>query len=242
MSDPCRHCGRSDGTHEWQDSDCVLPHRNHSRKLVEGAHVCLHCVERHGEWLTEIVELYATLDRVILAGSVESAPDEYQKPRKRPASPSPLRLDAWALLNGQVNDHTIDRDGTVHAAYLGANLPDVPAVLAGWAQTLFDGEGWGTAPTTVSGAAAVLKANGVRFAANPEIDTFDAELRWVRQALRNAHGVRAPKPFGACMTVDCSGQVWPDKDHGNPRCDRCSRRYGQLDLVRLRLTEEGRAS
>jgi hypothetical protein len=231
MTEACRDCGRNDGTHEWVEGTCVLPHRNHSRKLVDGAHVCTHCVERHETWLTEIVELYATLADVVLTGSVETAPEEYQKPRKRPASPSPLRLGAWAMLHGQLNDHVDNGDGTVTSAYLGANLPDVPAVLAGWAQALYDTEGWGTAPRYVSGAAAVLKGNSARMAGNPDVDTYDTELKWVRRALRSVHGVTDPKPLFKCITVDCTGQVWA-QETGQPKCGKCQRRYGRLDYVR----------
>jgi hypothetical protein len=242
IPESCEHCGRSDGQHDWSDGDCVLPHRKHSRSLVTGTHVCQHCVNRHVDWVREITELYATLNTVLYVGSVTDEPGEYQKPRKRPASPSPLRLEAWALYTNQINTTILLPDGTYEAAYLGGNLPDVPDTLANWAQAVYDAHEWiSTAPTTVSGAAAVLTADADMLAGLPDVDTYDAELRWVRRALRQAHGISDPKPLGACMSVECRGMVWPNAGQ-QPKCDRCGRRYGHLDLLRLQISEERTAS
>lgn len=245
----CSRCGLTGGVHQWQDDDCILPHRGHSTNLLPGAHVCLFCIERHRDWLAEIVELYAGLTDVLLAGSIPDDTAAHQHTKKAPASPSPLRLDAWALLYGQLNDHVVDlvveADGTrtlvEHAAWLGSNLPNVPAVLAGWAQAAFDAQGWtDTAPNTVTGATAALRTAAEIMARLPDVDTYDAELRWVRRALRGAHGLRQPQDFGACLTVtanrSCSGRVIRETVE-QPHCKRCNRVYGTNDLVRLRMNE-----
>lgn len=240
MSAVCERCGAfGDMPHSWVEADCVLPHKGHSRKLVDGAHVCVPCVERWGDWLQEITDLYATLGTVMLAGDVPDDTAEHKRARKQPASPSPIRLDAWALAHPWLlNDHVTDQDGTTHAAYLGANLPNVPAVLAAWAQDCYDAQGFtATAPDTVTGAAAVLRGHGETMARLPEVDDYDAELRWVRKALRQAHGITNPQPICACISVGCKGHVWPN--HGEqPRCDRCGRRYGTLDLVRAKAPDK----
>lgn len=235
MSDePCSTCGSID-RHVWVEGDCILPHRRHSRRLVPGTFVCEPCVERHTTWLREIVDLYATLTDVLLAGSVPDDTAAHKHQKKAPASPSPIRLDAWALLHNQVNDHVNNDDGTVSPAYLGANLPDIPAILTGWAQALYDANDWtATAPNTVTGAAAALTAGAETIAGDPDVDSYDAELRWVRRALRNAHGLTDPHPLGQCLTLDCGGNVWPAAGE-QPRCDRCARRYGASDLVRMKL-------
>lgn len=236
----CSKCGRDDGTHEWQDDDCVLPHRGHSTNLIAGGHVCVLCVERHRDWLAEIVELYATLTDVLLAGSIPDDTADHKRAKKAPASPSPLRLDAWALLYGQLNDHVIV-NGADQAAYLGSNLPNVPLVLAGWAQAAFDAQDWtSTAPTTVTGAVAALRAAAEVMGRIPDVDTYDAELRWVRRALRSAHGLRQPQDFGACLTVtanrSCTGRVIRETVE-QPHCKRCNRIYNTNDLVRLKMNE-----
>lgn len=238
-SNLCERCGAF-GTlgHSWVEGDCVLPHRNHSQRLVTGTHVCEPCTERWADWLAEILDLYATLGDVLLAGSVPDDTAQHKHQRKAPASPSPLRLDAWALLHNQVNDHIDNGDGTISAAYLGPNLPNIPEVLTGWAQAVFDALAWThKAPDTVSSATAVLRGHTTILAGLPDVDTFDAELRWVRKALRDAHGLAAPKPLGSCLTVGCTGRVWPDPAHRDPQCDRCRRRYGTNDLVRLKWNE-----
>lgn len=241
----CDRCGAfGDLPHGWIEGDCVLPHRRHSVNLLEGSFVCLPCVNRHREWLVEIVELYATLTDVLLAGSVpDGSGDEYSKPRKAPASPSPLRLQAWALLNTRMlNDHTIDENGEQHAAYLGASLPDIPAVLAGWAQVAYDARGWtATAPTTVEGASAALRVAAEVMARSPEVDTYDAELRWVYAALCHAHGrsTHGRRPVGRCPSLDgagdpCGGPLWPDPaGRMTVDCGRCGRHFDERFLSHL---------
>lgn len=232
----CERCGAEEGQrHGWVEGDCILPHRNHSRRLVAGAHVCEPCVERHREWLGEIVELYAGLSAVLFVDSMEDEQTgEYQKKRKAPASPSPLRLAAWALFYNEVNPATIDvsyetgqRVETAHAAYLGGNLPDVPAVLTGWAAQMLDSQA-----VTVFAAATALKVGAEIVACDPDVDDYDAELGWVRRALRSAHGIANPDPIGPCLNVTCKGRVWPVPGN-KPKCDRCQRRYGVHDIVRL---------
>lgn len=238
----CTRCGSHD-RHTWVEGDCVLPHRGHSTKLIEGGHVCRGCVDRHRDWLEEIVLLYGTLAEVVLAGSVpDDDAGEYQKPRKAPASPSPLRLAAWALLHGKLNDHTVDEDGGEHAAYLGASLPNIPAVLAGWAQAVFDAQGWtATAPDTVTGAVAALIADRDVMARTPDVDTYDAELRWVYRALRSAHGLssKGKTPVGRCPSQDgwgkeCGGPLWQDKGGAMAvDCGKCGRHFDERFLSHL---------
>lgn len=243
----CERCGAfGDLPHTWIEGDCILPHREHSTQLLDGTHICQPCIRRHRDWLTEIIDLYAQLADVVLTGSIPDDTAQHDR-QKVTGSPSPLRLTAWALLKG-VNDHLIEVDyvngqrvETVRSTYLGSNLPDIPAILTGWAQALYDDtyEQPTTAPSTVAGAAAVLNANAETLAALPDIDTYDAELRWVRRALRQAHGITNPQPLGNCLSVDCRGVVW--RQQGGGSCDRCHRQYGKLDLVRLRGHERTKA-
>lgn len=247
--EPCNRCGETD-RHGWIEGDCILPHRGHSTKLVDGAFICRPCVDRHRAWLVEIVDLYGGLSSVLLAGSTALEDTEYQKPRKAPASPSPLNLAAWALLHrSTLNDHIVDVDyidgrrvETERDAYLGSNLPNIPRVLAGWAQAAYDANGWtADAPTDLSGAAAALTAQADVIAGIPDIDTYDTELRWVYRAVRHAHGLGsgARKPVGRCPSLDghgreCGGPLWPDK-HGGMAvdCGRCRRNYGEAFLRHL---------
>lgn len=252
----CERCGAfGDTPHGWVEGDCILPHRmtndRHPPKAKHG-HVCGYCIDRQHEWLTEITELYATLVQVLSPGSIPDNTAAHKRPKKAPASPSPIRLEAWALLhNEQLNDRvtilnaagyaTRDENGNfvTEPAYRGNNLPDVAEVLAGWAQAAYDAQDWtADAPSTVTGAVAALTALDPDIIGQQEwIDEYDAELKWIRRALRNAHGLTDPQPLGKCLTVDCKGRVWAEKDGGEPRCSRCGRRYGTNDLVRLKLNE-----
>ncbi len=215
-----------------------MPHRKHSRATI--GHCRRWCTERHVSWLTEIVDLYATLPDVIEQGSIPDDTAEHKRPRKQPASPALMRLAAWAMIHdtARLFAHG-DRleDGTYEEEYL-RGLPDVPEVLAGWAQNTVDSQGVLTDMmlTTVSGAVALLKINAEHNATQPWIDVYDAELYWIRLSLRNAHAISDPTPLGHCLTVidgrDCTGLVQPVQGQ-QPKCDRCGRKYGTLDLVRL---------
>jgi len=234
MSDTvCERCGAFGNIgHGWVEGDCTLPHRSHSRRLVDGGRVCRPCVDRWDEWLTEIPDLYTTLDTVLYVTDIAST-DERVSHGKRTGSPSPIRLTAWALYWNEVNAKTTDQDGTIRSGYLGANLPDIPAVLAGWAQAIYEEnyEGNAVIARTAYAGASWLRANIALIAASPLLDDFDAELRWVRRALHQAHGITDPEPLFGCLEITCQGNVWP-MTAGSPACDQCGRRYGTLDQVR----------
>lgn len=226
----CTRCGAfGDLPHGWVEGDCVLPHKNHSRATI--GHVCRHCVDRQRDWLREIVELYGTLYLVIEPGSVPDDTAEHGKPRKQPASPAPLRLDAWAMLFDRLRLYRTGRD---------ADLPDVPAVLADLAQRCIDSQGWtATAPDTITGAAAHLTAHAEHIAREPWIDEYDAELGWVRRRLRAAHGIADRKPVGRCPSLDgygreCGGPLWLATDGGMAvDCGRCRRHFDETFLRHL---------
>ena len=229
---PCTRCGAAPDAprHTWVEGDCILGHKQHTRATI--GHVCTGCVDRHRDWLREVVELYGTLWQVLEPGSVPDDTAEHGKPRKQPASPAPIRLAAWAMLH--------DRDRLRSTGHYGTDLPDIPAVLTGWAQYVHDEHHWTTtAPDTVAGAAATLTAQAEFLARTPEIDTYDAELRWMRRHLRAAHGVTQPQPVGRCPSLDghgteCRGPLWPDR-YGRMavKCGRCGREFGEAFLRHL---------
>jgi hypothetical protein len=228
----CATCGAIpvDGRiqHAWVEGMCILPHRSHSRATI--GHVCDWCVDRHRKTLDEITTLYATLHEVIPLGAVPDDTATEKRHLKRPASPAQMNLDAWAMLH--------DRDRLFRTGEF-SDLPDVPAVLSEKAQELYDALGWlATAPTTVSGACAALRAHADAVAVQPWIDEYDADLRWLLAKLRLAHRLDPPRPLARCMSIGCGGRVWRDKDGKEPACDRCRRRYGQRDQAKLRVQEE----
>jgi hypothetical protein len=208
--------------------------KGHSTRLIEGAHVCISCVDRHRDWLTEIVELFGTLHLLLvppLSSGAASPDGDYEKPRKAPEAPVPVRLDVLAMLSDRARLFRTGRP---------SDLPDVPSVMEAWAQALYEATYDGDVPGyTLAAAAAVLRANAEAMARLPIIDEFDAELRWVRTHLRRAHGISSPKPVGKCPTLDgdgtmCGGALWPD-EAGRLRvsCSRCERVFGETMLRHL---------
>ncbi|HET6917554.1 MAG TPA: hypothetical protein VFH56_15815 [Acidimicrobiales bacterium] len=244
MSNVCEKCGRSDGQHDYLETDCQLPHSYGKSQHPPQRRIgfcCQGCVTRHTEWVAEIVELYATLELVIDPADLpDERNGEYEKPRKRPASPSPIRLAAWALMHNRVNAKIRNPDNPHELidAYLGNHLPDVAGVLAAWAQAVFDARDWtDTAPDTVAGAGAVLKSHGATLAGLPDVDTYDAELRWVLRALRAAHGISGKRTkVGDCPSLnghgaECGGPLYPATSGDmEVRCGRCGRRFGEKFL------------
>lgn len=241
MTDPCSLCGTTTGHHTWVEGDCILHHRKHSRRLIEGTFICVWCVSRHGDWLREILDLYATLDRVLEPGSIPDDTADHKRQKKPAETPIPIRLEAWALLFDATRMYTatVDEHGVSHAAYLGGSLPDVPAVLTSWAGNALDDQGLagGSLNGTVTTAVRILTEHATYIAGRPWIDTYDAELAWVRQALRHAHGIsEGRQPVGPCPSLDgdgaeCGGPLWPDRGGAMAvQCGACHRSFDERFL------------
>lgn len=227
----CEHCGSTVGKHSWTEGDCLLPHRGHARRLIPNTFVCVWCVTRHHEWLREILDLYATLNEVIEPGSVpEDVAGDHKRPKKPADQPAPVRLAAWAML--------FDAD-RLRATGQPTDLPNIPAVLTSWAQNAMDDRGLAGASLNGSAMTAVriLTEHAEFIASRPWIDTYDAELSWLRRALRAAHGIHEDRePVGRCRSltgdgVECGGPLWPDRSGAMAvECGTCHRRFDEKFL------------
>lgn len=232
MTDLCGRCGAAPGErHAWVEGDCVLRHRAHARATV--GLCCAGCVDRIGEWLADIVTLFDDLPKVVPLGSVPDTTAKH-KHGHPVASPAMMRLDAWSMV--------YDRDRLWYTGNR-SDIPDVPAVLADLAYRLADS--LGVSPGTGLGgdpgrSAAFLSAHVGRMVGFDWVISADDDLRWVRGHLRQAHGIAEPRTLGRCLSVvggeDCPGWVRESETRGEkPFCTRCRRRYGPLDLVRLKV-------
>jgi hypothetical protein len=233
---PCPRCLET-GAHTWVEGDCVLRHNysghRHPPRAVHG-NACPHCIERQKSWLLEIVELFATLAEVLLPGSIPDTTAEHKRPKKGAEAPVPVRLGALAMLYDRAR---LNRTGD-HS-----DLPDVPGVLTDLAQRISDDLGVAGAylDGTLARAAHILTVRAEDIGSSAWIDEYDAELAWVRSALRREHGLSdLPKqPVGRCPSLDgdgqqCAGPLWPDR-HGAMavECGRCRRRFDEQFLRHL---------
>lgn len=229
----CRKCGSLDNDkHGWVEGDCVLPHRTHSRATL--GHVCARCVTKHRTWLAEIVELYATLNLVLLVGSVPDNTADHKRPKKAPEAPAPVRLEVLAM--------TADRD-RLRRTGAWSDLPDTPAVLTDLALRYCDDNSLEGASLSgnASTAAVLLIEHAEALVRLPWVDEYDAELGWVRAKLRLAHGLSdlAAKPVGKCPSLDgnghtCNGPLWPDTGGALAvECGRCHRHFDERFLRHL---------
>lgn len=235
MTDLCGRCGAvPGGRHAWVEGDCVLDHRTHAKATIGWC--CQPCVDRWSDWLAEIVRLFDDLPRVVPLGSVPDDTAHHSHVRRRSVSPALMRLDPWSMY--------YDR-GRLYYTGNRSDLPDVPSVLSDLAARLH--ESLGAVPPRIFGddlaaSAAYLTTHTADLAVRDWVLDANADLRWVRRHLRRAHGIAEPRALGHCLSVmdgrDCGGMVWPSDDPAErPRCDRCGRRYGPLDLVRLKMME-----
>lgn len=249
VKEKCPHCGGLPGQHLPVEGDCILPHRYNDKHHPPRARIgwlCTGCVQRHRDWLNQILDMWALLPSVVPLGSVPDDTAEHARAKKQPATPALVRLQAWALLYGRNRTSVHQFDGEGRAIYdegrpvmvpgrLGAFLPDVPRILCQWAL-----DAGRPQPRTVSGAIVALQGEAETIAHQPWVDEYDAELAWILRAMRDAHGIDQSLPIGRCISVkngrECGGHV-REQPGGNPKCDRCRRRYGLHDLVRLQLVE-----
>jgi len=216
-------------------------HRSHTRRSAGLA--CRWCVTRQRAWLREITDLYATLHQVIAAGSIPDDTADHGKPKKQPASPAPMRLDAWAMLYDTRRlrpGARIEGTDQWRGVDYRIDLPDVPAVLEAWAGRLYD-DMYSNEPqtmNTLTAAAAFLTAQAEPAAHLPWLDEYDAELGWCRTALRRVHGISAQQPVGRCPTLNghgetCGGPLWPSLDGMQVHCGYCSRIFDERFLSHL---------
>jgi hypothetical protein len=232
------------------EGTCILPHRYDKERhppQAETGNVCSHCTERHREHLTEIVELYAGLLDVFSGVRIDQDVAEHQHQKKAAAPPAPVRrLEAWVMLfdTGRLYAQGPRRDdGSFAEDYVHTATPSVYAVLAAWCDYLYEAKNWDAndVAATVAGCASTLSAYADFIAGEPWVDDFDAEIRWLRTALRRVHGLSDPRPVADCLNTEkgteCQGQVWrPEPDDGKGlRCDKCNRRYRGLDALRLKV-------
>ena len=238
----CGKCGAfGDLPHTWAEDDCLFSlhdkHRDPHTPARVGR-VCRGCISRWSEWISEIVDLYAAVPELIEHGSVPDDTAEHKHAKHQKVSPAPWRMSAFeAHREGAWNWWLDDGEGNYTSPYLTGDAPTW-LTLSNWAQAVSDAQGWvyDRSLATVTSNAALITTNLPTLAALPDVDTFDAELAWVRRFLRTASGITDPEPLFRCLNVHCGGNVWK-MTTGHPTCDRCARRYTGADYVRGRGNE-----
>jgi hypothetical protein len=242
----CDVCGSPAGEpHTPVEGDCILPHDYDQADHPPRARVgwcCASHVHRHRYWLAQIDELWETLDRVTALGTVRDNTADHRRTGKAPASPVPFRTLAWALHFGRIRTSVKQSDGSLKPALLGEHLPKIDQRLNRWVAALH-ASGW--QGDRSSNAIFQLRRAAEHIAAQPWVDEYDAEIRWIWRTLRRAHGLPdRDKTLGRCLTIkdghDCGGTV-REVPNGSPRCDTCRRQYEDPhDLMRLKITEDQR--
>jgi len=220
-------------------SDCAgkdAPDHPPVPALADKGYLCQKCWSRLWSWLTEIEDLYATLD-TRKSDVVEQGESRHQKIS---GSPALIRLDVMTLTDprtnpiGYVGEHGfVQQDGPMY----------IPGEVIGWGRCIADDLGIEGTVETMSQALSLLQHHFEDVCGAPWIDEMWPQIKKIRALLGNAHGEKRPKMVGRCLSVhEVDGVVVPCEqvlylpDGGQQmRCRRCGRVYVGMDMVRVEI-------
>lgn len=203
--------------------------------------MCRRCAHNLRRMITEVCDLYATLD--VRPGSVDRQ-DSAPTRGKISGSPALARLDVIALSDPRTTPHTgrPDEHGYTQAD---DGILDVAGVVIEEGRQLAEHLELATLPATISEATALLlRWEDSLWAADWITDTYDT-FRDLRRMLGRAHGEQKPRPVGKCISMidtdgsvrECGTNLYAPTGSDRIRCRSCGRVYRGLDLVRLQLAQ-----
>lgn len=187
--------------------------------------LCTRCGTRLWAWLTEIPDLYATLD----TRKPDTVEQDGSRHLKVSGSPALVRLDVVALMDPRT---VHSEDGLVH----------VPGVICQWAQCLSDDLDLAGPGSTLTEAVELLTTWWESLIKAPWVDEFWAEAKDVRSLLGRAHGEKRPKSIGRCLTVtdksECGERLYLAEGRDTIKCRKCGRTYDGTELLRVQIQAE----
>lgn len=204
---------------------CVL---HSGRKLATVGQLCDHHREALRETLADIAEMYALLPQYRMPGSTPEAETGEHKHTKKADHPALVRLIVLALED--------KRNGPVLEP---GDVPDVPSVLAEWAENVRDERALSAlVDGSVGESVRLLQAHGDWIAAQDWLVDFDADLRMLRRSLAMGIGRTGSKPVGKCPSLDgdgkvCLGPLWPATNGMSVDCGTCKRHFDEKFLRHL---------
>lgn len=211
------------------------------RSSAEGL-LCRRCASNLSDWLTDIPDMYATLDTRMR----RTERTEGGKRGKISGSPALIRLDVMAMLDPRTmpGDGMPGPDGRRE---YDDGLRDIAGTVCVWAARFTEEQHHKTDVTTLAAACSHLIAWFGTVTEQPWIDEAYDEIRQCKHLLDAAHGTPKPRMVGHCITV--TGETSQDmKICGKPlfaaegtamiRCSECGRTYNGIEIVRLRVVEQ----
>lgn len=227
--------------------------------------LCKKDAENLAHWLSEIVDLYATLDvRIERAAEREGG----GKRGKISGSPALVRLDVLALMDPRTNPGD-GRPGPDGKREPDDGLVNVPQTISSWAELLaveqrmsmcdvdsyteIDDEDneitiytYSAKPMDLSTATNLLAAWLPTVLEQMWIDEFYDEIHSVHSLLDRLLGIPKPKILGHCLSIigegkintrPCGQVLYAPAGTAVIRCSNCGRTYNGIDIVRLRAIE-----
>lgn len=194
-------------------------------------------------WLSEIVELYATLD-VRLKNSGDRDGSSHQKVS---GSPALVDLSVVALMDPRTDPAGYMVNG-VRVSNPGP--PHIPSIVGSWARMVCEEKDLDLPYGTLSEAVSVLTTWFEWICQQPWVDELWAEIKDVRGLLGRAHGEKRPQKVGRCLTVhevdgvmvECDRALYLPAGGQRLRCGRCGRVYDGASMLRLKLMENLKSS
>lgn len=196
--------------------------------------LCIWHARQLEEWLRDIEIDYALLDDRIAPMRSSSDFNDAGHSGGGDESRAPINLHVAALRDAERGGPADTKD----------DIPSVIAVLHGRAEDLrceldpSRDHNSSVKDWTVVGEVRYLLVAFNHLTATIWIDEAFNEIKRVWKALQAAHGRRAPRPLGPCLSVDCDGKVWPRQD-ASPRCGVCRREYDtKAEIIKVGLEAE----
>lgn len=226
VTDPCRWCGRNDGSHHLTKNDCILGHRDHAERYI--GYAC----RRHYHWidrtLVQIEELAALFDEVLLPG-----PGTGERSATRVGSPAPGRLEVMALTDKRAKT-PIDLDDE-------DDVPDLIGTLHSWGRIVAEEREVDEPDGTATAAIRILRRERHWIAQQDWLDDYVTELGALhRAAARGAGTTMWPEPIGKCPND--ATPLYNTIGADVVTCRKCKASWTGVHLVRLRLIHEQEAS
>ncbi len=237
-----RACVRPCGCEECGVTETPM-HAPIGREATNGR-LCRRCADNLREWLTDIPDLYATLDVSEHLTADETGVGK-GKPRKASESPALARLDIVALQDPRTSATSLPARDTGKIEPWDGSLY-IPGEMMTWADLLASEHHIRSRYDNLTDACGLLLRYYDRLTAADWVDECHDAVRDVVRLLRTAHGEPRPRPVGRCINiyerdgemVACHATLYAPAEGVKIRCRSCGTRYDGQRMLLVKMQAE----
>lgn len=203
----------------------------HNPRTATAGRLCTHCSDKLHTWLTDIPNLYATLDTKLHGGLSAQYDGKTHKAGKLSHSPALANLFVVSLMDRRTLRDSDDKPG--EPMY-------IPGVVTGWA-SLFAEEQELVSPTnTITEATNLMAAWWSTLVVQPWLDELWKDMHDIAALLHRSHGTERPREVGTCISIVgttddphlCGRKLYALQGEA-VQCPGCFRTYNGLELVKI---------